>query len=110
MEHEYVCTCLTEQEALAEIARLRSLLDAQQPVVDAAIANAKAVVDWRRATYSTPAPSQREQSGIMNRIDETRARLLETVDAYRTARTKAKVADSIARVANNATLQASSRA
>jgi hypothetical protein len=101
---------LTETEALAEIARLRSLLDAQAPVVEAAIANTEAVQKWRAATYATPAPGQSEQRRIMNQVDETRAKLIEAVEDYKNAKVMARCEASMARLAEKATLQASSRA
>lgn len=88
---------LTETEALAEIARLRSLLDAQAPVVEAAIANTDAVIQWRGYFNGPHPPTQREQKARVDKVTETRTRLDEAVNAYRNARLKGRLMAAIER-------------
>lgn len=99
---------MTPLEWLEQLARNPEQVEAVRAVVEAAVANTDAVIAWRNFVYVATPETQRERDRVVARQTETRTALDEAVDAYRTARTKAKVADSMARVANSATLTLSS--
>lgn len=80
---------MTRQEAIDYTAR---------KVIEAAIANTDAVQKWRAAAAASPMPSQREWRRTLDEVDETRAGLIEAVNAYRNARCLARCQPALSKI------------